>query len=246
MTINDRETSGPRAAEAAAFSRSERAAMSARFLAHDLNNVLQIIGGNLDLLDRALSDNHEGRRHLRSAIQGVSLGTSLASTALFSPDAKCIQSRALSQNLSDFGDLIAAAAGPDILLRLDIGSALPPVRGDVNDLKNVVLNLVINARDAMQGLGELDVSFVNCPTGENVVVTVRDNGPGIAPEFVRRVFDPTFSTKSSERQRGLGLASVQMFAEETGTNIVVNTGPHGTAIALRIPALVVTVDGTKQ
>jgi signal transduction histidine kinase len=217
--------------------------LSLKLLAHDLNNVLQIIAMNLELLECSISDTTGARRYLSRAQKGVDLGHALAIRALQPPVANQSVRRSLSDQLSDLEDLIATAMGPDVALDIDIGAALAPVLVDVSELKNVVLNLVINARDAMDRRGSLAVSIRNCPHATHVILEIADSGPGIPPDVMGRIFDPLFSTKSDAHQRGFGLATVFAFAKDTGTTIDIDSRQDvGTRMVLRLPVRGLTID----
>lgn len=205
-------------------------------MAHDLRNVLQIISGNLNILSHRLGDDGAARIHIERAMAGVDLGTQLTSRALgrgsYATSTCMIAARA------DLEALLAAAVGPHVAVRLKMPLCLRPVAVASSDLRNALLNLAVNARDAMQAGGVLDVACSNV-AGEArswIEIAVRDNGCGMPPETAGRVLEPYFTTKGDEGS-GLGLSSVQRFVEDAGGFIRIDSElGRGTTVVLRLPA----------
>jgi signal transduction histidine kinase len=207
-------------------------------LAHDLNNVFQIISGNLDLLVRKCEHDGDAQRYLRSARVGLELGNALARHVLAASPVLISAECPLKDLLQGFDELIRDAAGPRIDVSLRMGEGLPAVAGDACALKNAVLNLVINARDAIIGDGTIAVSFDVDPADDALLVTVLDSGRGIDDDALSRIFEPYHSTKAPGCGTGLGLATVAAFARNAGAELRVETClGTGSRFALRIPTL---------
>lgn len=219
-------------------------------IAHDFNNVLQIIR-NASELARA-----HGKQPMRS-VDGAGLDADLDLI-----DDATEQARRMIRQLLTFardqGDdvealdvaaatrdaeaLLDGTIGRSIEMRLDIAPDVPPVELDRGRYEQLLLNLVVNARDAMDGSGRLCVSIDRLPstddTVEQVRVRVADTGPGIPDEIVDQLFDAFFTTK--ETGTGLGLSTVLKVAEGAGGSVrVASTGPEGTMFEVLLPAVLV-------
>jgi len=212
-------------------------------LAHDLNNVLQIISGNLAMLSRETTSDGVASRRIASAMAAVALGASLTRKVLDhrdlgEPGAAHIDLRTACL---DVLCLIEDATGPDVDVRFDIDPNIHTVAVDGAALGHALLNLAINGRDAMNGRGLLSIAIENCPDGgigidAAVLVSVTDEGCGMAASIVERAFEPFMTTKPAGVGTGLGLSGVQDFATQAGATIVVESSPgEGTTIRLRLP-----------
>lgn len=205
-------------------------------VAHDMNNVLQIIAGNLALLARDLGEHPAARRHMAGAMAGVQMGTRLAQAFL---------GRAAEGTLLDLREVlvsmrlpIASAVGESVEVTYDIPSIEFRSPVDAAALEHVVLNLAINGRDAMGGAGRLRISLSSELIAGSAfnTICVADTGSGMSPELVAKVFEPHFTTKGS-RGTGLGLAGVARFVEDAGGDVVVDSEiGRGTRMTIRIPA----------
>ena len=134
---------------------------------------------------------------------------------------------------------ICWAAGPDVRVGLDLDQDLPPVFCCAREFESVVLNLVINAKDAMPNGGAVRVAVYrgNFDDGAIVVVRVTDTGCGMSAETARRAFQPLFTTKPPGRGTGLGLAMVSDFARRVGGSVQIESAAScGTSVILRLPA----------
>ncbi|OHV16505.1 hypothetical protein BK022_11735 [Methylorubrum extorquens] len=208
-------------------------------VAHDLNNVLQIISGNLALLSRKLEGNDAALRHVSRAMAGVDLGTRLAERVLrrSSTQAQVPASTDLAAAFLAMRPLIADTVGPsvDVTFQGSVSNVIASF--DPAEFQNVVLNLAINARDAMKGRGSLVVAIDEDATDQfgEIIVSVSDTGCGMPPELIKRIFEPYFTTKGSGGT-GLGLAAVKRFADDAGGRVAVQSRIGlGTTISLHLP-----------
>jgi signal transduction histidine kinase len=209
-------------------------------MAHDLKNVLQIISGNLTMLSRRAHDDGVSRGYIDRAMAGVDLGARLLG-ALQSADA---DSRGrdpldLTLALADIEALLTDAVGSNVRLRIEASDRLRTVAVDLAELESALLNLAINARDAMNGCGALTIDFHNVSDlrGPAIEIVVRDTGCGMAPEVLERAFEPFFSTKGRGGS-GLGLATVNRFVQRCDGSIAVDSAMgRGTTVRIRLPAV---------
>lgn len=220
---------------------------------HDFRNVLAIIGSALRLVDRH-ADNRGKLDDLLQAVQAsVAYGMSLTSDLLaFVHDR---QERCRPDNLNDLlassQAVLSLAAGPNISIISHPRPALPACAIDRRGFQSALLNLVINARDAMPAGGKIDISTSlvdengdDWAAGPGAVrVRVQDEGSGMPHEVVRRVFEPFYTTKGATGT-GLGLPQVCAFAKRVGGGVIVESEPgRGTTVDLLLPA---HVDGVDQ
>jgi PAS domain S-box-containing protein len=212
-------------------------------IAHDFNNLLQVVKGNLDLLaiDLAGAMTPVIERRLRDAMAGAERGAKLTRQLLaFS------RRQPLTPKPTDVGELVASMAdlldrtlGETIELEITREPGGWTALVDPAQLENAVLNLAINARDAMPDGGRLTISVNNLsggPAGDQVEIAVADAGVGMSPAVLARVFEPFFSTKPEGRGTGLGLPQVQGFIEQSNGAIDIESRPGaGTTVRLRLP-----------
>jgi signal transduction histidine kinase len=193
-------------------------------IAHDFNNLLNVISGNVELIERYSADERVKRMAQtarRSAERGAKLtGQLLAFSRSQSLDLRPVS---LAHLMDEVRDLLSAAIGPEIALEFGIVPELPPVMADLSQTELAILNLAINARDAMPDGGQLQIDCALrpapdglLPPGDYAVVAVRDNGQGINPEILSKVFDPFFTTKALGKGTGLGLSQVYGIAQQSG------------------------------
>ncbi|WP_313538393.1 ATP-binding protein [Sphingomonas sp.] len=218
-------------------------------IAHDFNNMLAVVLGGVELARRQIeSDPREAARHLDNAMEGAHRAAALTRQLLaFS------RSESLAPEPVDAGALIR---GMRDLLDRTLGDAIrveAQDRGmgwriwvDRHQLENAVLNLAVNARDAMNGRGTLVVTtgesrlaaneVGHCTAGDYVSVAVRDDGCGMPPEVLERVFEPFFTTKPVGKGTGLGLSQIFGFVRQSGGGIAIETAPDaGTTVTLYLP-----------
>ncbi|WP_445571633.1 ATP-binding protein [Pseudomonas sp. E102] len=219
-------------------------------VAHDFNNLLQVIAGNLHLLARHEPDNPNVQRRVGASIEAVERGAKLSSQLLAFARRQPLSPAVYNPRriYEGLGELLQRALGETI--RIEV--ALPPepwcIHVDCNQLENALLNLAINARDAMGGegvirmLGEniaLDESSCagkGVAAGDYVRLSVIDHGAGMAPEVLNQVFEPFFTTKTDGQGTGLGLSMVFGFVKQSGGNIEIASHPgEGTQVHMYFP-----------
>ena len=215
-------------------------------VAHDFNNLLMAVMGNLDLLRKRLPNDPRLHRLIDGAMQGAERGASLTQRLL--AFARQQDLRAVPIDLGalirGMGDLLARSLGPRVVLRLDIPEGLPPARIDANQLELAVLNLAINARDAMPDGGSIDIRVADCQvTGDPVLksggylkLSVVDTGTGMTPEILKRAVEPFFSSKPLGKGTGLGLSMVHGLAVQLGGALQLSSAVgKGTTATLLLP-----------
>jgi nitrogen-specific signal transduction histidine kinase/ActR/RegA family two-component response regulator len=223
-------------------------------IAHDFNNLLGGIIGSLELIDRRLAaGRHEGLERytsnaMASAQRAAALTQRLLAFARRQPlDPKSVDVNALVRGMEE---LLGRTLGPSSRLELQFGDELWPVLCDANQLESALLNLAINARDAMPGGGQLrvqtsnvvlDESYARSQGGEAVpgpyvAISVSDTGCGIPPDIIAKVFDPFFTTKPLGQGTGLGLSMLYGFVRQSGGHARVSSEPgQGTVFTLYLP-----------
>ncbi|BFN25554.1 blue-light-activated protein [Pseudomonas sp. SCT] len=216
-------------------------------IAHDFNNMLQIIGGNLQLLRRSLGSDETAARRLDSAVSGVEKGARLASQLLAFASRQPLlpQQVHLPDLLEQMHELLNGALGSAVQLELQVLGRPWPVFVDVGNLQSVVLNLAANARDAMSGGGRVVLRLENrllgadVPVGQGgdyVLLSVIDEGSGMTEGVRARAFEPFFTTKQSSNASGLGLSMVYGFVKQSGGFVTLESGEQGgTAVHVHLP-----------
>ena len=217
-------------------------------VAHDFNNLLMVVSGQTHLLRGRLADDPRAIRALDAIEASARRGENLTRHLLAFSRRQRLQpiALALADRAEGLHELIATSLPATIALRLDLSSALWPVKVDPSEFEVAILNLAVNARDAMPNGGTLTIEAANQTldgssaaaglTGEFVAVSIRDSGSGIAPDILARVFDPFFTTKGVDKGTGLGLSQVYGFAEQSGGRVVVASElGAGTQFTLYLP-----------
>ena len=218
-------------------------------IAHDFNNMLAVVVGGLDLAKRRLrSSKREVEFHLDNAMEGATRAAALTRRLLAFARAEPLLpvTASPSELVEGMLDLIDRTIGE----RINITTEFPPehwhVKVDTNQLENAILNMAVNARDAMDGQGQLSISVENVTLasgeinelapGDYVRIGVADTGAGIPPEMLDRVFEPFFTTKPVGKGTGLGLSQIFGFARQTGGDITLaSTVGEGTIVAIYLP-----------
>jgi signal transduction histidine kinase/ActR/RegA family two-component response regulator len=213
-------------------------------VAHDFNNLLMVISGGLDMLDRHADPNRR-RRLMDGMIQAAQRGASLTRQLLaFSRRQKLRpESLDIAAQIGGMRELLDRSLRGDVHVEFDFPNSLWPVEVDPGELELVILNLAVNARDAMPSGGTIIVRGENVPNwtdeqvvGDYVRLSVVDTGVGMSPEIVSRVFEPFFTTKDVGKGSGLGLAQVHGFATQSkGTVRIQSKVGRGTSIELYLP-----------
>ncbi|MDB5654709.1 MAG: putative two-component sensor histidine kinase transcriptional regulatory protein [Tardiphaga sp.] len=214
-------------------------------VAHDFNNLLMAVMGNLELLRKRIPDDPRLHRLIDGALQGAERGASLTQRLLAFARQQDLKAVAVDLGglLRGMIDLLERSLGPRVALRLDIPEGLPPARIDANHLELAILNLAINARDAMHDGGSIDIKVSEhsvgkadplLKAGDYLKVSVIDNGGGMSPETLTKAIEPFFSTKPVGKGTGLGLSMVHGLAVQLGGTLelssVVGVGTTATLI----------------
>jgi signal transduction histidine kinase/CHASE3 domain sensor protein len=219
-------------------------------VAHDFNNLLQVISVNLEMLEARLPDDGVARGRLAAALAGVERGAKLVRHLLAFARRQPLAPQTIdpTQLLLGMDDLLRRSLGQYVDLAFTIEDALWPVRADPQQLENAVLNLAINARDAMPDGGDLSISACNktvageaapgwdLACGDYVMISVSDSGVGMTPEQITRAVEPFYTTKPEGRGTGLGLSMVYGFAKQSGGAFrLVSAVGRGTTATLCLP-----------
>jgi len=228
--------------------RSEAVGQLTRGVAHDFNNLLSIVMGNVDLLERSLSDEKTLDR-LATMRTAAMRGATLTSQLLAFSRRQPLLPRAADLNalVTGLRDLVQSAVGSRIKLQLRLAPDLCATLIDPAQIELVILNLVINARDAMPqgGVLTIETDLVDLPApataddpgpGPWVTLIVRDTGTGMEPEVVAKAFEPFFTTKPTGFGSGLGLSQVDGVAHQLGGGARIDSAPgQGTAVHVYLP-----------
>ena len=219
-------------------------------IAHDFNNLLTAITGCLELLEKRLpADDARAKSLLQNALHGAARGSTLTQRMLaFARRQQLnIETLSLRDLIGGMIDLLDRSLGPEIVLSVDLPDNLPPVRADANQLEAAIINLAINARDAMPNGGDIRISAnalrlddddpLGLPRGAYVCLSVSDHGEGMDPETLARATEPFFTTKGIGKGTGLGLSMVHGLAEQSGGKLHITSQQNrGTTIELILPA----------
>jgi len=222
-------------------------------VAHDFNNLLQIISANLDLAvaGREVQADLRLRERLQNAIGAVARGSRLTGQLLAFARRQPLQPRSidLGRVIRDMSEMLQRTLGENIQIETVIAGGLWNTLADPNQVENTVLNLAINARDAMPDGGKLTLEVANAhlddayaathsdvTPGQYVMLAVTDTGTGMTLEVMSQVFQPFFTTKPEGKGTGLGLAQAYGFTKQSGGHIkIYSEAGHGTTIKLYLP-----------
>ena len=215
-------------------------------IAHDFNNLLTAVLTNLDLLRKRLTASPELDRLIAGAIQGAERGASLTQRLLAFARRQDLEIKQvdIAALVGDMTDLLTRSVGPRVELRIEAPADLPAAHADPSQLELVLLNLAVNAGDAMPDGGTLTIALDTAEAsdqnalapGEYLRIRVSDNGMGMAPETLQRAIEPFFSTKEIGKGTGLGLSMVHGFAAQLGgTFHLFSTPGEGTTAELWLP-----------
>ncbi len=217
-------------------------------VAHDFNNLLTVIGGNLQILEDVLDDRPDALSLVDSASRAARRGAELTGKLLAFSRKRQLNAQAVdcAQLLGGMRDLLRRTLGEGIDLRYRIESGLQHALADPGQLENAVLNLVLNARDAMPRGGTLTLSAhqregqrLARSGADTVIVEVSDDGEGMSREVIARALEPFFTTKGAGKGTGLGLSMVYGFVRQWGGDVRIYSEPAvGTTVRLLLPAAV--------
>ena len=225
-------------------------------IAHDFNNLLTIVMGNLDIIRRHVDAGSRMpldrvKRAAGHALEGVKRAAALTERLLAFSRRQALRPRTLEPRrlVERMTDLMSRALGEKAKLVVRFGDDVGRVEVDANQLEASILNLVINARDAMDQAGMVTITVENVtaplasrdlrldlPAGEYVAIRVADNGAGMSEEVRRRAFEPFFTTKGVGQGTGLGLSQVYGFSRQSGGRVAITSAPRvGTTVHLFLP-----------
>ncbi len=205
-------------------------------VAHDFNNILTVIQGNVAMLQGQNLEPAEAAEHLNQISHAAERAAGLTRQLLMFARKQQIQPVRLDLNetVAQVTKMLQRILGEDITLRTEYAPALPPIFADIGMIEQIVLNLAVNARDAMVGGGKLTIR--TSLDGRQVCLHVTDNGGGIAPENLSRIFEPFFTTKEVGKGTGLGLATVYGIVQQHHGKIDVQSEPgKGTTFSVSFP-----------
>lgn len=222
-------------------------------VAHDFNNLLTVIQGNLAIAGHSPTIKAEDSDLLREALQASHMAAQLIRQLLMFGRRQLIEPVELdiSNVLKELSGLLERTLGETVEIVLQLAGDLPPVRADRSMIDQIVLNLAVNARDAMPGGGRLTLAtglveldkeqaagHSGARSGIYVVIRVQDSGTGISPEHLEHIFEPFFTTKEVGRGTGLGLASVYgIVKQHEGFMLVTSKPGQGSTFEVLLPAL---------
>ena len=220
-------------------------------IAHDFNNMLAVVIGALDLLERRVAQGSSDLdRYLTAARDGATRAAALTQRLLAFSRQQPLAPVAVDVNRLVTGmiELLVRTLGEDVTVETVLPDRLRPARVDPNQLENMILNLAVNARDAMPGGGLLTITTagtafdadaaaaLEIAPGDYVEIAVADTGSGMAPEVAARAFDPFFTTKGVGKGTGLGLSQVFGFVRQSGGAVRIETAPDvGTTVRVYLP-----------
>ncbi|MEZ5100811.1 MAG: ATP-binding protein [Thermoleophilia bacterium] len=199
-------------------------------IAHDFNNLLTAITGYAQLLLDRLDDGTPCHRDAREIDRAATRASELTGQLLAFGRGQSFQPKVLDVNalVRDLSDMLRRLIGEDVALALDLPTEVAPVKADPGQLEQVIVNLVVNARDAMPDGGVVTVSTADVhdrELGPLVSITVTDTGVGMSPETLAHAFEPFFTTKETGRGTGLGLATVYGIVTQSGGHVRVESEP---------------------
>ena len=210
-------------------------------IAHDFNNMLAVVVGGLELAQRWLPDTPEkAQRHLANALDGANRAADLTRRLLTFARSEPARPEMtpIDECIASFAQLLERTIGDRIALTLDLQADGLACWLDRQQFENALLNLAVNARDAMNGHGSLTIRTMD--DGENnaaaLAVQVIDTGCGMSPEVLERVFDPFYTTKPAGQGTGLGMSQVFAFCRQSGGEVQISsTEGEGTSVAMMLP-----------
>jgi PAS domain S-box-containing protein len=213
-------------------------------VAHDFNNLLMIVSGSIHTLKRGIGDDAKLQRAVAAIEAATRRGAALTSQLLTFARRQSVNPQPIdiAERINAVRDVLGTGAGNAVTLSFDIDQSTWPVAVDIAELETALVNLVINARDAMSDGGTITVGAHNANQSEEpdadeyVAISVADTGSGIAPDVLDRIFDPFFTTKPVGKGTGLGLSQVHGFAHQAGGTVKVDSElGKGTRVTILLP-----------
>jgi signal transduction histidine kinase len=218
-------------------------------IAHDFNNMLAVVVGGIDLALRRLNGpRREVMMHLNNAMEGATRAAALTRRLLsFARSEPLLPERVdTTELIRGMSDLLDRTLGERIRIEVDVTSDAWPTYVDPHQLENAIVNLAVNARDAMDGAGHMRIATANVKlaanqvgdirAGDYVKISVTDTGCGMAPDVIERAFEPFFTTKPVGKGTGLGLSQIFGFAHESGGEVGIESQlGKGTTVSIYLP-----------
>jgi len=220
-------------------------------IAHDFNNLLTVIIGNLQLVEKALKDDKKASKRARDAIDAATKGSDLTRQLLAFARRQPLAPQEVEVNelIGNMGSMLARSIGGSVELKVDLMEGAPVIKADPTQLESSILNLAINARDAMDKNGRLTIEtspvyldqayaseHEEVVPGHYILIAVSDTGSGIPAHILEKIFQPFFTTKEVGEGTGLGLSMVFGFIKQSGGHVrVYSEEGHGTSFKLYLP-----------
>jgi signal transduction histidine kinase len=221
-------------------------------IAHDFNNMLAIVIGSLDIAERRFSTNPDRTRQaIAHALEGANRAAALTKRLLAFARRSPLQPQPIDPNqmVANMSELLRRTLGEGVVIETVLAGGLWRTHADPGQLENAILNLCVNARDAMDGKGRLTIETLNChldddyaarhsgvAAGQYSTIVISDNGPGMPEDVMDRAFEPFFTTKSVGKGTGLGLAQVYGFVRQSGGHVkIYSEVGQGTAVKIYLP-----------
>ncbi|MGC2083730.1 MAG: ATP-binding protein [Bradyrhizobium sp.] len=229
-------------------------------IAHDFNNMLSVIVSSLGLLERRLVKGEDVSRFVFAAKEGANRAADLTRRLLSFSRQQTLAPEAINANqmVADMSELLRRTLGEAVQFETVLAGGLWHVHADRNLLESAILNLAINARDAMPDGGRLTIETANChldeayaaeqaiASGQYVMVAVTDTGTGMTPDVVAKAFEPFFTTKGVGKGTGLGLSQVFGFVKQSNGHIKIYSEiDHGTTMKIYLPRFYGASEGSK-
>jgi PAS domain S-box-containing protein len=224
-------------------------------IAHDFNNMLAVVMGSLELLTRRLAGNDaRAQRHVDAAAEAAKRASLLTQRLLAFSRQQPLEPESIDANkmVTSMSDLLRHSIGAEIRLETVLAGGLWRTHADPNQLENIILNLAVNARDAMPEGGKLTIETANThlderytaahpgmSAGQYVLIAVTDTGTGMPATVIEKAFDPFFTTKPVGKGTGLGLSQVYGFVKQSGGHVkIYSEMGQGTTVKIYLPRLV--------
>ncbi|HSU99747.1 MAG TPA: ATP-binding protein, partial [Roseiarcus sp.] len=231
-------------------------------IAHDFNNMLAVVMGGLSLLQRRLARGEtDVERFVQGAMDGAQRAATLTQRLLAFSRQQALSPEPLVVNtlVGAMSELLTRTLGEQIRIETVLAAGLWQVKADPAQLENAILNLAVNARDAMPGGGRLTIETQNAfvddvyareyaiDAGQYVLIAVGDTGAGMSAEVIAKAFDPFFTTKGAGKGTGLGLSQVYGFVRQSGGHVKIYSEPGvGTSVKIYLPRLYGEAAATEQ
>jgi PAS domain S-box-containing protein len=213
-------------------------------VAHDFNNLLMIVSGSIHTLKKGIGDDAKLHRAVAAIEAATRRGAALTSQLLTFARRQSVNPQPIdiAERIEAVREVLGTGVGGTVKLWLDVDRTTWPVTVDAAELETALVNLVINARDAMPDGGTITIGAHNAKlsgepdAGDYVAISVADTGTGIAPDVLDKIFDPFFTTKPVGKGTGLGLSQVHGFTHQAGGTVMVNSElGKGTKVTILLP-----------